>query len=356
MAAQPQVETHTPQNPARLTGGFLQINNFAVPWFWKRDPDNDRVLAKRHIDYGELVAKLRDDLSMKTVVIQNLQYTNDGDTISGSLIPKPWEVIYGDPLIEILKEANKNNHAVKTYVGLEYNQALFAALGGTASVQQTLEKQIERDSKLARAIATYTTQNHVQFDGWYITTEIGNFKWSDPARKQQFAQYILKVADACYEQKQVPIAISPYFNDIPSNLDPEQFGRFVRDVLAGSKVSVVMVQDGLGASANNTHTSVLSFFRKLKEYLPANVSIAADVELFKDGNVAPTGRILDQLRLQNELATKDVFAFDILNYMSPMPDDDATESTGQFRISKGDAQKRKALYEIIKNLSSPPSP
>lgn len=357
LPARAQAPATPPPQPKPLTGTFLQIFDTAVPWYWTRDTAGTRPRpAVLHINYTDLVKKFRDELKMNTIVIQNVKYSTSATDNNGRLIPKEFESVFGDPLRDILKEAKAGTRPVKVYMGLEYNKPLFAALGGSASVAQGLFDQTERDSRLVDAIVAYTDHpedpaRNLKFDGWYITTEIGNFDWSgDPERKGQFAQYIHDVAEKCFNKKELPIAISPYFNH--ANINADDAAKMVRDVLAGSRVTTVMVQDGVGAFGNSRN-DVLTYFRALKQHLPSSIEIVADVELFTSAeNVAAPSRILEQLRWQRELGTKGILGYEAANYLTPMPATDAKEMNNTYRVSKGDASLRNALYTKMKQLAS----
>ena len=359
VCAQP-APTAPPSKPVPLTGAFLQIYDAAVPWYWPRNTENTKP-KDQLINYTELIRKLRDELAMNTIVIQDLHYSTDGTAFS-SLIPDAYNGSFGNPLKDILTEAKNGAKPVKVYLGLEYNQLLFDALGQSAPVNDKLTKQTTRDIALVDAIVKYTDdpKNNLKFDGWYISTEIGNFDWSgDPNRKTQFTKYIHDVADKCYQTKPqyqtkpLPIAISPYFNH--ANVNADSAAQMVRDLLAGSKVTTVMVQDGVGASMNS-HDDVVDYFKALKKYLPKEIEIVSDVELLTAAdNVASTSRILDQLSWQNELGTKNILGYDAINYLSPMPTSDAMEMTNTNRVSKGDATARAALYAALKKLVPTPA-
>lgn len=352
--------------PAPLTGGFYQLNDYGMPWYWTRKPaPHDDELVRRIIDYGQLLGKFRDELGLNTVVIQYLRYRySDPNQNPSEFIPKAWEVKYGDPLIETLKEANKNNHAVKVYLGLEYNDKLFNDLGGNSSVKQALEQQAANDGALAQTVADYVKSKGADFDGWYITTELGNWSWSsDPQRKAQFAKYVADVAAACLKAKPtndkgepMKVAISPYFNPVEensgasvSNLSAERFAQHVSDIVTGSSVTNIMMQDGIGAQATNTESFVTDYFTEMQKKLPANMTLAADVELFAGNQTAPEDRVLNQLKVQSKLHLNDVLGFDILQYASPVPTDDAVQRDG-IQVLFGSSTARLHLYDTLKKL------
>lgn len=345
--------TTTPPKPTPLTGGFLSMLNSTMPWCWTLTADRKKP-AKTIIDYKALVSKLRDEMGMDTLVIQFSQYSQDGVNKSGWLMPPDqYTENIGNPLADILTEAKQNpNKPVKVYLGLEYNKPLNDNLGGTASMAKSLSDQTERDKDLASRLATYVDSKSLKFDGWYITTELGNWKWANDAlRKTQFNKYVQDVAQGCDVAKPgLPIGISPYFNPTDHNFGPVDFANHVKDCLAGSKVSQVMLQDGIGAHPAITDKNVSDFFIALRTALPANIEVMADIELFQNTNqVADPSRVLNQLRWQKALGTKNILGFDVLNYLSPQPDTNELDASGA-RVLFGDAHERRALYDQLKGL------
>jgi hypothetical protein len=115
-----------------------------------------------------------------------------------------------------------------------------------------------------------------------------------------------------------PVAISGFSN---SRSDPDAVAAFWADILAGTRIDLLLFQDGVGEKKLKL-VEVAAYYAALEKAVgAAGARLAAVVELFSlmpDGArlPGPVRRIQDQLAAVNGLSSFPSVAFSVPDYMS----------------------------------------
>jgi hypothetical protein len=189
----------------------------------------------------------------------------------------------------------------------------------------TYPRYLERAATLSMRLADQAWARygrHPSFAGWYIPQEIryGNLR---PELVSQLRGFLRRQSDHCRAiSGGKPVAIAPTPAQSPS---PEAFRAFIADILAGSGVDILILQDGVGANRRekSMDSNVVPYFRAMRETCdPAGIELWSDIEIFQHRTrgsgrePAPVGRILEQIDAESSFVTSFVM-FDFFHYMSP---------------------------------------
>jgi len=217
----------------------------------------------------------------------------------------------GRPLIEAVLDAAAGE-GVRVFVGL----ALPESANG--------DPRAARDEALMAAIIERSKESAVRvfdrhgaspaFAGVYLPLET----WTpgSPGELGLLPEYVAGLSRHCRSlSPSKEIAISPFISDLAT--DPALTARTYTEILTGSEVDVVMVQDGVGARA----VAVADFETRVEPYLLA-MKAAADAarrqlwvnaESFAGDGPAPRARFRAQVALARTV-TPSVVTFDYASY------------------------------------------
>jgi hypothetical protein len=93
----------------------------------------------------------------------------------------------------------------------------------------------------------------VEFGGWYISIEIGNYVPDIPTAVHNGNRWLADVTAKLKRLAPKPVAISIYFREATGNLAEEEFCRFLTATLTGTGLDVLIFQDGVGLSDSPEH-------------------------------------------------------------------------------------------------------
>jgi hypothetical protein len=233
------------------------------------------------------------------------------------------------PLETILGMADARG--MKVQVGLWHDPGYW---GNVAAPPQAVEVYLRRARLRATAIADELAPSmagHNSFEGWYISEEIDDTNWVEPAKRKILKEHLESLSAALHlAAPKASVSLSCFSN---ARMDPASFETFWSSMLAGSSVDRLMFQDGIGA-----HKLELEY---LGPYLSAikraatasERELSVIVEVFDqtggpglDGGVfkavpAPLARIEKQITLAAEFAGPDIVAFSVPEYMTPAAGD-----------------------------------
>lgn len=278
----------------RLDGTFIQYQ----PWMMELD----RQAWRRELE------SLR-RAGLKTIVIQWLAH-NDR-----SFLPEQKEAV--DPTELILDYAD--GRGMEVFVGLFMDDAWWEW-----TPQAGLPERLARSTRSTAEQAWKRYGRHRSFAGWYLPPEPADSiaPESIPAVRAFFRE-TTELCDRLSGGK--PVAFSPF---LTGQVEPAEVERRYAELLDGSGVDILMLQDGVGARRwdEQVHTRVAPLFRAMRDAcLAAGVDLWSDVEIFRDDSndpAKPRFRPSDTTRLARQLAAEAPFvsrfiAFDCFHYMSP---------------------------------------
>jgi hypothetical protein len=171
---------------------------------------------------------------------------------------------------------------------------------------------------------------HPSFAGWYIPQELRYYEFT-PEYISALRGFLKRQADHCRAVSGgKPVSVSPCLAQSPS---PEAFRKLFGELLAGSGIDIVILQDGVGANRQGRHldTNVAPYFAAMREICARNeIELWSDIEIFRHRpqgsgrEPASIERILAQIDAESPFVSSFVM-FDFFHYMSPY---------------RGDAQKK----------------
>ena len=275
-----------------IAGTFLQL----MPWHrgWPE--------AK----WRELFACFR-ALGLREVIVQ---WSATGET---RLFPAP--------IGAILRIAHESD--IQVDLGLRNDPDYWTQIHGRLdSVRTYLRKIQARSEAIARELQP------LPFRGWYICEEIDDLNWREPSARKLLLEYLGGLSTALEKlNPRRPIAISGFAQ---GQTDPESFGNLWRDILHRSRISTVLLQDGIGTGKLRLSEVALYYEAASAAARHEGRAFRPVVELFRQvqatpfhGVPAPRERIAQQLELARHFGPP--LAFSVMDYMTPLGVEGAKE-------------------------------
>jgi hypothetical protein len=152
------------------------------------------------------------------------------------------------PSLKALIQA-AGRHRKKIWLGLHYDPSFWQAIGEEpADPQGYLKDRLQDFARrlpfLLRAIKNADPKGEVVC-GWYISDEIDDQNWQDPAHCQALLGYLGSLRQHLRKAKaEWPVLVSGFSN---GNLTPAQWTAFWNNLLAQTRIDGLLFQDGIGA-------------------------------------------------------------------------------------------------------------
>jgi hypothetical protein len=311
-----QVEPRVPL----LSGAFIQINGQYAP---QSNAELKTVL--------DMMRAAR----LYTVIFQYVEVGHAGVTTN----PYPPSRPAGyDPVGVAIAYAN-DHPGMSVMIGLRLDPQLEGSVFLNTPDQLAAELALELPAnvKLAANLAKrYHLRSQRSFGGWYLPSEIANYKETHTGHESwvsQLNKFTIHLSAYCTGLVPKPVAVSPYFDGKnPEDVSPAQLGSIIARFLKGTDVSVVMFQDSVGKrdiAAADVEAYVLPFlFEAAEACLTASrpgrpVHLWLNAESYTqlaDGHRIPTDitRFKQQLEVDNLLVSK-IVTFDFPDYLGRFP-------------------------------------
>ncbi len=144
------------------------------------------------------------------------------------------------------------------------------------------------ESRIVQLVTEITPllRGYRSFSGWFMTEEIDDINWHEPAATAVLHSYLQRVSDyLCLAFPGIPIAISGFSN---AHCTPVQLEGFWRELLrAAPSISTVLFQDGIGAR-KLTLENLPQFLRAVRAATDASGRrLWSIIELFEQTGGAP---------------------------------------------------------------------
>src|SRR5262245_50129944 len=281
----------------RLAGGFVQLD--------------DGAMRLSGAQWAAFLGKMT-EIGLDTIVVQRLELVRQ----DGKL-----EVFHrdgaADPTAVLLRYADA--HALKVFVGLRQDEQWDVL----RKKKESLAALLEVNRKLADQAWTRYGANK-SFRGWYLPQELANYKFS-PEEIGLLHGYFKALSGHCrgLQRNRKDVAISPYFNPADETWlnRPPDYRRDLGRILDGSEVTIVMLQDGVGARnirPQEFAEKVDPYYRAVKTLASANRQFWANVEAFEQDETPTTfSRLEAQLRTARRHADV-LVTFDCYHYLNPL--------------------------------------
>lgn len=272
-----------------LRGAFLQVLNAPPASHWTS------AVSAMHA------------LGMDTVIVQTEGYLRTNGSV---------DKVSRDRITAVLDEADR--YGMVVWIGL-----VLAEDGNGSPAAAADEGFVERVIGASEASALRLRDDfgsHPAFGGWYLPIEL----WTPGpgASIGLLGDYVRRVSQHCHALRAGDIAISPFISD--AAIDPAATETTFRDVLATSAVTVVMLQDGVGARGVPT----AEIQARVSPYLEAmgracvapGCTLWANVESFAPGGDPWRPAEFDRFREQLTVAsasTPHLVTFEYATYWLP---------------------------------------
>lgn len=315
--------------PGRLTGTYLQLWDGHGEW----NEGKWRELFKHF-----------QALELDWLVIQW--------TLYGSRAFYPSEIhepVLHPPLETVMRLADEAG--MKVFVGLAHDESYWMNIDREPDLLDVYLQRLNVHSLTVAREVKEIVEDHPSFEGWYISQEIDDVHWLEPARKRILVDALTCLAMQLVEEvPKARVAISGFSN---AHADPEALGRFWAQ-LVGSGLDVVLFQDGIGVrKLDLRHLPIyLGALRKAVELEEGELWVV--VENFRqiegppidDGPFKAVPASLARLTRQLELAvahtSRELIAFSVPEYMTPLGGKEAQKLFEAYRRKlKETANERK---------------
>jgi hypothetical protein len=220
-----------------------------------------------------------------------------------------------DPTRVILEYADE--HRMRVFLGL----ATIDRWHERITYPNYLERAAAQSMHLAgQAWARYG--RHPSFAGWYVPQELRYYDFK-PEHVAALRGFLRRQSDhyrGLSGGKTVAVSAC-----LAQSTSPEQYRTLFAEMLAGSGVDVLILQDGVGANRweKRMDTKVVPYFRVMREVCgEEEIALWSDIEIFRHRATgrgrepAPIERVLAQIEAESPFVSSFVM-FDFFHYMSP---------------------------------------
>jgi hypothetical protein len=206
-----------------LQGTFLQLTQSHGTW--------------TRAQWEALFADLR-TLRMRRIVVQ--WSLHDGTAFYPS---QRHRAVERPPLPLLLELADRDQ--MQVVIGLAADSGYWTSITRDADRVEVYLRRLRLRSEGVAAELAPLARAHASFAGWYVTEEVDDVNWLEPARRALLAGYL---RDLTAKLKALtpgaPVAVSAFSN---ARCDPEALEAFWKALLAAAPVDAVLFQDSVGA-------------------------------------------------------------------------------------------------------------
>jgi hypothetical protein len=235
---------------------------------------------------------------------------------------------YTDLLPAIFERAGRAN--LRVTIGLIHTNAFWTMAEGERAA--TLAGYFEETERLAVQLAPWTRR--AEFDGWYISQEFDDVRWSRQTMRARGGQYwraLTRLLRRVHSPARV--AVSAFAN---GEMAPPELARLWREALDFSGASELLFQDGVGAGKLTVERAG-AYWRELRSAV--GEKLTGVVEAFETVQASPfeaRPAALDRFRGQLEAARQAglpaPIVFAVPEYLNPARGTKAAALFDEFRL------------------------
>ncbi|WP_270888310.1 DUF4434 domain-containing protein [Pedococcus sp. 5OH_020] len=253
--------------------------------------------------------------------------------------------------------AAAHRQGIKVYLGLQTNNDWWT---NYANDQAWLDEQAAYANELANDLWKRYGSYKGTLAGWYLSFEVDNFNFPSSTtwdRMRSFYRTVGAHLDHLTPGK--PVVISPFYNT-SGGLTASQWSTMWRDILLGSHVDVVALQDGVGAGHATTDQLPAWFgaTRMAIEKASPTTQLWADTETFIPASTGflsmPTAQVVADMRAERPYVDR-YWSFSYDHYYSPVVVNPAYDKTYRAYLKSGhvDSQAPSAPSALTATASDP---
>jgi len=225
---------------------------------------------------------------------------------------------YPAPVDTILKLAEQSNMSV--FLGLAHDTSFWSSTQRDPELVAVYLRRLRTRSESVAENVAPSASKYKSFAGWYISEEIEDFSWREPALTLALTEHLRQLAVRLHELSPgARVAISGFSN---GQSDPKAFELFWRSLLKTSSIDMFMFQDGIGAGKLDLNTLPLYMEAARRATEAEHCELGVIVEMFQQIDAqfgpAPLERIVRQLGIASHEYPWRVFGFSVPEYMSPL--------------------------------------
>lgn len=287
-----------------LRGTFLQLTSAHGEWTTQNWRSLFDTLAK---------------LELEEIIVQWVAFDHAVFYRSATFdsVPNP-------PLETLLQLADE--YSMRVRLGLSADSQFWLKVDRSAQLIETyFRRRIAANEVLIREL-TPVVARHRSFAGWYLSDELDDVSWQDPAKRKVLVAYLRELcANLRRRTPQQSIALSLFSNGA---MAPGSLADFAADLMEQAHIDTLLFQDGIGAGKLSLDelSIYLEALRSATKSRPFSLELV--IELFQQTESsrdseeafraapAPIERIQRQLAVaaQHGLAT---IAFSVPDYLNP---------------------------------------
>ncbi|MEO5970820.1 MAG: DUF4434 domain-containing protein [Bdellovibrionia bacterium] len=238
----------------------------------------------------------------------------------------PVNIPGNDPTEIILAYADRNH--MKVYVGLQSDKNWWSNWSDEDYLQKTAQKTVVLGKSTLKRYG-----KHSSFQGWYISYELSDADFDDD--EIESVNHFLKRTSLGLKglsRKKYSVGLSTFFN---GRIPPAAVQKVYSEILKGSGINILMVQDGVGVHNWNNQVA-----EKVTPYMNAfrlaarknGIRMWGVVESFVNTKDSPARlkaghnserapadilRLKEQLQIHAAYPEEKILTFDFFHYMSP---------------------------------------
>jgi hypothetical protein len=227
------------------------------------------------------------------------------------------------PAEAIMRMADANG--MRVMVGLSHDLTYWTRVG-RADRRVYLRERLRLNQRVSAELKSMVVA-HPSFAGWYISEEVDDLNWTDPADRQALFAYLGELSDALRKlTPQAQIGVSGFVN---RRTDPRVLRDFWIELLAHAPaISQVYFQDGIGVD-KLTLTELPRYYAAMREAVSAaGREMVPVVEAFRqvagppvskaEFRAVPTTpqRLNEQIGIADQFSARHV-VFGVPEYLTP---------------------------------------
>ncbi len=243
------------------------------------------------------------------------------------------------PLETLLRLADRAG--MRVFVGLAHDSSFWQKIKRDPELLEVYLRRVRLESEGTASLLANLVVQHQSFQGWYLTHEIDDQNWLEPARRQLLFDHLRATTQTL--ERLTPgssVSLSGFSSGFA---EPRILGLFWQELTQQSGIDRLFFQDGIGAGKLELDT-LPKYLDSLRTSLAqSDCQLQIVVELFEQisapdeaflAKPASLDRIEQQIAISRQFSDLGPLAFSVPDYMSPEAGDVASALFRQYLESQ----------------------